>query len=276
MQTSSFSKESFRIIGSNDKPIIGDITYPNSYPDYVVILVHGFKGFKDWGTHHLMANAFADAGIYFIKFNFSHSGVKENDLSDINDFRSFSKNTPAKELYDLDQLITFTREKFPHLQIVLIGHSRGGALSILQAAKDKRVIKLITWAAIGSFRSLWNQEDEANWKEKGIRYILNGRTKEEMPLSVDLLNDVLMNEKKYDLEVTASSLNKPWLITQGTEDPAVKASVAQNFHQLNKTSQLLMLNGADHVFGASHPYNKSNLPQDLEKFIQTSVEFIYR
>ena len=151
MHKDHFSKETFQIIGSNNKPIVGDITYANAYPDYLVIFVHGFKGFKDWGAHHLIAEAFANAGIYFLKFNFSHSGVKADDLSDINDLQSFSENTPSKELFDLDKIITYAKEKFPHLQIVLLGHSRGGALSILQATKDNRVVKLITWASIGNF-----------------------------------------------------------------------------------------------------------------------------
>ncbi|HTN21920.1 MAG TPA: alpha/beta hydrolase [Pelobium sp.] len=274
MHENQFSKETFQITGSNNKPIVGDITYANAYPDYLVIFVHGFKGFKDWGAHHLIAEALGKAGIYFLKFNFSHSGVKEDDLSDIKDLQSFSENTPSKELFDLDKIITYAKEKFPHLQIVLLGHSRGGALSILQATKDKRVIKLITWAAISSFRNLWNKEDEAGWKERGVHYVLNGRTKEQMPLSVELLNHVSTHEKDYDLNTAASSLNRPWLIAQGTEDPSVKTAVAENFHRLQNESKLLIIEGANHVFGASHPYNKTDLPEDLERFVSTSIDFI--
>jgi len=241
-----------------------------------VIFVHGFKGFKDWGTHGLMANTFANAGIYFLKFNFSHSGVKADDLSDINDLKLFSENTPSKELFDLSKVVGYAREKFPHLQIVLLGHSRGGALAILQAAKDKRVIKLITWASIGAFRNLWSKEDEGDWKEKGIRYIVNGRTKEQMPLSVELLNDVLAHEKEFDLKKAANALNKPWLIVQGTDDPAVKVEVAQEFHQINEGSNLLILDGANHVLGASHPFTKTELPTDLEKFTQASIAFVFQ
>jgi pimeloyl-ACP methyl ester carboxylesterase len=269
-----FTAEDFDIKGYGDLPINGDITYANTYPDYLVIFVHGYKGFKDWGTHQLTANFFASKTIYFLKFNFSHSGVKPNDLSDINDLELFSKNTPSKELFDLDQVITFAANKFPHLQIVLLGHSRGGALSILQAAKDKRVIKLITWAAISSFRDLWKQEDEENWKKTGFNYVLNGRTGENMPLSLDLLNDVLENESNFNTNLAAKNISQPWLIVQGTADPAVKIEVAQNFHKLQPKSKLLVIEGANHVFGASHPYLEEKLPADLTQVCLACANFV--
>jgi pimeloyl-ACP methyl ester carboxylesterase len=269
-----FIVKDFEIKGSGGLPIKGDITYANSYPDYLVIFVHGYKGFKDWGTHQLTANYFANKSIYFLKFNFSHSGVSPDDLSDINDLELFSKNTPSKELFDLDQVITFAANKFPHLQIVLLGHSKGGALSVLQAAKDKRVIKLITWAAIGSFRNLWKQEDEENWKKTGFNYVLNGRTGEKTPLSVDLLNDVLENENQFNISEAAKNIAQPWLIVQGTEDPAVKIEVAQNFNKQQPKSKLMIVEGANHVFGAFHPYLDEKLPADLEKVCLACADFV--
>ncbi|MBK0382151.1 alpha/beta hydrolase [Pedobacter sp. SD-b] len=270
-----FEKETFEIKGADDLPIIGDITYSNSYPDYLVIFVHGFKGFKDWGTHNLTASYFADKSIFFLKFNFSHSGVKPDDLSDIKDLELFSKNTPSKELYDLDKVIDFAAKKFPHLQIVLLGHSRGGAISILQAAKDNRVKKLLTWAAIGNFRDLWNDEDEPEWRKAGIHYILNGRTKELMPLDISLLDDVLNHKKEFDLNNAAKIIRKPWLIVQGENDAAVKVKVAEKFHQDQpQTSKLMVVEGANHVFGASHPYKKEVLPKDLEKVVLACADFV--
>jgi pimeloyl-ACP methyl ester carboxylesterase len=270
-----FEKENFEIEGANGLPILGDITYSNSYPDYLVIFVHGFKGFKDWGTHNITANSFAEKSIYFLKFNFSHSGVKTDDLSDIKDLELFSKNTPSKELFDINKVIDFASKKFPHLQIVLMGHSRGGAISIIQAAKDNRVKKLITWASIGAFRNLWKIEDEAEWRKTGTKYILNGRTKEQMPLDISLLDDVLNNEKEYDLQDAAKKIYKPWLIIQGTEDAAVKVEVAEDFHQYQpQTSQLMIVGGANHVFGANHPYNEIELPKDLKKVCLACAEFV--
>ena len=192
-----FSHEKFEIIGANELPIVGDITFCNCYPEYVVILAHGFRGFKDWGTHHLVANFFAEKAINFIKFNFSHSGVTPKDLSDITDLTLFSNNTPSKELYDLNEVIVFAKNKFPFLKIALIGHSRGGGISILQASKDQRIEKLITWAAIGAFRDLWKQEEEIEWRKTGTHFTLNARTKQQMPLNISLLERLINNDVEY-------------------------------------------------------------------------------
>ncbi|TKB98747.1 alpha/beta hydrolase [Pedobacter cryophilus] len=270
-----FSNEKFEISGVNELPIIGDITFCDRYPEYVVIFAHGFRGFKDWGTHHLVATYFADKAINFIKFNFSHSGVNPKDLSDITDLTVFSNNTPSKELSDLNQVIGFAKNKFPFLKIALIGHSHGGGISILQAATDLRIDKLITWAAIGAFRDLWKREEEIEWRKTGTLYTLNARTKQQMPLNISLLDDVITHEKEFDLKAAAKNISTPWLIIHGDNDPAVNVEVAKEFHTIQpQKSELLIIEGADHVFGASHPYTNETLPKDLEQVCKACADFI--
>jgi len=267
--------EEFEIKGSNQLPIVGDITFSKITPAYLVIFVHGFRGFKDWGTHHLVANYFAEKGINFLKFNFSHSGVLPKDLTDITDLTLFSHNTPSKELYDLDQVISFAKKKFPSLKIAVIGHSRGGGITLLQAAKDNRIDKLITWAAIGAFRDLWSREAEIEWRKNGTHYTLNARTKQQMPLNISLLEDVISHEKEFDLQTAANNISKPWLIIHGDQDPAVNVAVAKEFHAIQtQKSELLIVEGADHVFGASHPYLKKEMPVALEKVCAACIYFI--
>ena len=46
-------------IGSNQKPISIDVSYiSNNYKKPLILFVHGFKGFKDWGHFNVMANYF--------------------------------------------------------------------------------------------------------------------------------------------------------------------------------------------------------------------------
>ncbi|MDB5014367.1 MAG: alpha/beta fold hydrolase, partial [Daejeonella sp.] len=158
-------KQAFTIKGSEGKPILMDLTYNNSNKNTspIVIFVHGFKGFKDWGTHDLVADYFAEQGFRYLKFNFSHNGTTPENPVDFVDLGAFGDNTFTKEFKDLDNVISFalSGDSFPASKtVILIGHSRGGGTSIIQAAKDERVEQLITWAAISDFSSLWQKEQE--------------------------------------------------------------------------------------------------------------------
>ena len=267
-------QQSFVLTGSNGKEIIGDITYSAANSNLVALFVHGFKGFKDWGTHNMVAKYFAAQGINYVKFNFSYSGVLATDLSDVTDLDLFASNTPSKELFDLDIVIKYVREIFPDAAITLIGHSRGGGISILKAAKNNAVHKLITWAAISSFDSLWKKEQELQWREKGMIEVYNARTKENMPLNVELLDDVTQHSEELNILKAAKMINLPWLIIHGDEDLNVSIAVGREFKKNNSAASFIKIDGANHVFGASHPFNDKQLPDQLLKVCEASVKFI--
>ena len=128
-------KQTFTISGTVEKPILMDITYDIKIEHAsLVIFVHGFKGFKDWGTHDLVAEYFAEHGFRFLKFNFSHNGTTPENPVDFMDMGAFGDNTFTKEFEDLDHVITFacSGAEFPGSETVnLIGHSRGGGIVIL-------------------------------------------------------------------------------------------------------------------------------------------------
>ncbi|RRN76825.1 alpha/beta hydrolase, partial [Pseudoxanthomonas sp. SGD-10] len=193
----------FKISGYNNKIILGDITFAREQGDVFALFVHGFKGFKDWGAHHLAARYFAERGINYVKFNFSHSGVPPENPVDVSLLEDFANNTPVKELYDVNQVITYLKSGYPNCRIILIGHSRGGGISILQAAKDDRVSALITWAAINDFSSLWKKEQEAEWRERGKIETFNARTQEYMPLNLILLQDFENHRELLDIKNAA-------------------------------------------------------------------------
>jgi pimeloyl-ACP methyl ester carboxylesterase len=267
-------QENFSLTGSNQHTIIGDITYSAKPSQQVAIFVHGFKGFKDWGTHPIVAGYFASQDIHYVKFNFSHSGVNPENPVDVNDLNLFAANTPSFELFDLDLIISYTKQKFPDAELTLIGHSRGGGLSILTAATNENIHKLITWAAIDSFSSLWKKEQEAEWREKGKIEVFNARTKEYMPLNLSLLQDVEQNADKLNIKTAAKNIKKPWLIIHGNEDINVPISVAQNFLNLQPEASFIEIDHANHVFGASHPYKEEQLPEQLKQVCDASIAFI--
>lgn len=271
-------KQTFTLNGTDDKPILIDLTYKTGNDTApMVVFVHGFKGFKDWGTHNLVAEYFVSHGFRYLKFNFSHNGTTPESPQDFADLGAFGDNTFTKEFEDLDNVITFIESgnEFPiPASLTLIGHSRGGGTCIIQSANDRRVGKLITWASIADFHSLWKVEDEEEWRQKGVIYNFNTRTKQYTPLKIGLLHDLEKNAKSYDILSAAERVSQPWLIIQGDEDINVDMEQAKELLARSKNAELFVVTHADHVFGAEHPYAKESLPLELQLVCEKSIEFI--
>jgi len=270
------TQSNFSLIGSDGKLILGDITFDEKNPNTPIILfVHGFKGFKDWGAHNLVARYFASNGYRYIKFNLSHSGVPVDDPKDVTDMEAFASNTVSKELFDLNAVLDFIEKAYgKDTKVNLIGHSRGGGLSIIEAANDLRINKLITWSAIGDFSSLWKKEQEAEWKKNGKIFVTNARTKEQMPLNVTLLEDLEENATALDILDAAKRVNIPWLIVHGDDDVNVPFETAQTLAEVNPNSRLVKIEGANHVYGATQPYTNETLPPLLFKVCEKVLMFL--
>src|SRR5512143_489800 len=59
-------------------PLLVDVrTSDRAEPRPAVLIVHGFKGFKDWGMFPPLADRVARAGFTAVSFNLSGSGVDE-------------------------------------------------------------------------------------------------------------------------------------------------------------------------------------------------------
>ncbi|RZJ20169.1 MAG: alpha/beta hydrolase [Acinetobacter sp.] len=267
--------ENFSLVGASKKTILGDLTYDDKTTNApLVIFVHGFKGFKDWGAHHLTARYFAQNGFRYLKFNLSHSGVIPEKSNDVSDMETFAANTFSKEMLDVDLVINYATENLGVKEAFLIGHSRGGGISILQAANNPYVKGLITWSSIADFSSLWKKEQEVEWKSEGKIHVVNARTKEKMPLDVTLLEDFEANKNKLDILTAAKQITIPWLIVQGDEDVNVPFETAQKLANTNPNSRLVKIEGANHVYGAIHPYEKETLPSQLLQVCEKSLMFL--
>lgn len=90
------------------KPLTADITFQAGKTNQpLILLAHGFKGFKDWGPWPLLSEQIASEGFCLCKFNFSFNGVVPDNLNEITDAEVFGYNNFSKELDDLDRLLHF-------------------------------------------------------------------------------------------------------------------------------------------------------------------------
>ncbi len=276
-------KNKNRILSSEKKkPILYDVYYNETEkPQPMVIFCHGYKGFKDWGAWHLVAEAFAEAGFCFVKFNFSHNGGTMENPIDFPDLEAFAENNFSLELEDLDRIlneIEAGNENLPRKisTISLIGHSRGGGIVLIKVEENTRIHKVTTWASVSDFKARFqeNTVEFETWKETGVTHVENSRTKQMLPHNFQFYKDFKENEERFSIKRAVKNLKIPQLIVHGSEDPTVSEKEAKAIHSWNPKSELVIIDGADHVFGASHPFEGSNLPNHLKKTVEKTIEFL--
>ncbi len=273
-------RKDIKVEGKHGRPVLLDTYYLNKKENQpIIILLHGFKGFKDWGHWHLMAESFAQNNYYFVKFNFSHNGTTPENPLEFGDLEAFGRNNYSKEEADLDVVLDWLAQnntgRYNMNDITLVGHSRGGGLAIVKAARDSRIKRLITLASVQQLGFASRHPEVLDtWKKEGVHYIINGRTQQKMPLYYQLHEDVIQNKEKFDVEKAARSFSKPWLIIHGTEDPAVSVNSAYQMKEWYPQAQLEIIEGANHVFGGSHPYEKEELPAHTGQLLDICIEFL--
>lgn len=271
MTDSPSDPSAFRFEQGSDAVLHG-VVHPASRrgPRPTVVICHGFKGFMDWGFFPPLAELLAARGFTVVRFNYSGIGQLpgEDRVSDLDAFRH---NSHRRELNEtLAVLDALGREIAPgrvdRARIGLVGHSRGGGAAILAAAHDETgdtLRALVTWAAVATF-DRYPAEVKKRWRDDGELVIANGRTGQQLPLGLALLDDIEQHTVPggvLDLEAAAGRVRTPWLIIHGDADETVQLEDAQRLNrQATGPHELLVIPGGGHTFGSGHPFSGPTPP----------------
>jgi dienelactone hydrolase len=226
----------------------------------VVVILHGFKGFKDWGMFPPTARKLGERGLATVALNASRNGV-EDRLEDFTDLPAFARNTPRREVGDIRRVMEGIRsgelgEGLDPRRIGLLGHSRGGGVVLLAAAAEPTVRSVVTWASISTF---WRYTDRAvaEWRRAGRLDVPNARTGQLMWLDRSVLEDLEASRDEYDLAAAAGRLRAPLLAVHGEQDEAVDPADSERLVRWagSADKRLLVIPKTGHTFGAAHPWN---------------------
>ena len=238
-------------------PILGDLRAPAGPPPRTaVVLCHGFKGFKDWGFFPSLAAAIARHGHAAVSFNYSRSGVGPG--GEFDELERFAEHTHSRNVDEIRMVLDAVTggTLFPKrpARIGLFGHSRGGGEAVLAAGEDRRVDALVTWAAIAAV-DRWGEEDVAAWERGETVFVENKRTGQRLPIAPTYWRDIVANRERLDILRAARGLDIPWLIAHGEADESVSAESARIlFDAAGDPAELLLVEGASHTCGTTHPY----------------------
>lgn len=270
-------KQQGTYIGAEGKSAGYDIQYTASQKRPLIVFCHGFNGFKDWGAFNLMADYFLQKGFQFVKLNFSHNGTSPMHPLDFVDLEAFGANNFEKELEDIEALLVhLKKESFADCidfgKLFFIGHSKGGATALAYTLSRPEIVSCATLAAVLDPVARYGKGNDKLWKENGVKFVLNGRTNQKMPLYYQLVENTQKIKDKLDLRNLLKSDKRKFLFVHGGKDEAVSVTEINLVKNLPNCT-VSIIEDANHVFGASHPYTSADLPNDLQKALSQIAKF---
>lgn len=237
-----------------------------------VVQVHGFKGFSRFAFIPYLADRLTAAGISVVSFNFSGSGVGE-DMETFTDPEAFEENSYTRELHDLGIVLAHAgREGWLGAHHGLWGHSRGGGIAILRAARDIHISALVTWAAISTVKR-WPYDLADAWRARGYTEIENARTKQTFRLRTRVLDEATEHgDGMLDIGKAAETLLCPWLIVHGTHDETVHLAEGEELATAaGSNAEMLRIQGGTHTFNVAHGMTTPS--RELTEATERTVRF---
>lgn len=198
----------------------------------LAIIGHGVTGNKDRPFVVTLAEALARAGIPALRISFSGNGASGG---------KFTESTISKEVEDLGAAIDAVKDR----EIIYIGHSMGGAVGVLRAARDRRIKGLVSLAGMVHTKAF--AEREFGMVKPGEGFMWDDTN---CPLSQKYMDDMAAIGSVVE---QGASIHVPWLLIHGSEDDVVPIQDSHDiFARAHQPKQFIEIKGSNHVFAGEH------------------------
>ncbi|MCG8372755.1 MAG: alpha/beta fold hydrolase [Balneolales bacterium] len=283
MEFDNISISSGSIPSTEGLPIRWDLYSPISgtnreFP--VILFIHGFKGFKDWGAFPDACEDLARSGFGVVTLNLSHNGIGDNK-TEFDRLDLFATQTFTQDLNDIESIIKAIqageiRDNHTHLNtdfMGIVGHSRGAHLAITAAAEFEAIQSLVTWGAVANYLEFWTDKMKEDWDTTGITEVINSRTKQIMPLEKAGYDDALQNEQRVIALHRVKDLRVPALFIHGRKDESVPYTHSEqlHIHCAARDKELRLIANAGHTFGISHPFQEDEFPGPFQELLDWTI-----
>jgi len=196
-----------------------------------------------------LCQALNSKGFNCFSFDFSGCGKSEG---------TFGDSSYTKQADDLGSVIDYFYERSYRIKSV-IGHSMGGTVTILQAARDPRVefIVIVSPRIFPLNHSIVKKSgksiDELIKLAPITHSLFEDGTEWHYPISRRYLEDI----KAIHVLDAIRRIEIPFLIVHGTEDKVVNIKESRRaFEMANEPKKLIEIKGADHAFSNSQDERK--------------------
>ena len=230
------------------------IHYPENRTDKLAILCPGYLDSKDYRQLVGLAEVLREQGYTVVRFEPTGTWESEGDISDY---------TTSQYLEDIKNVLGYMLSQADYKQILLGGHSRGGQVSILYAARDSRIsIVLGIMPSSGPIQGQRREEWEKNGISVSQRDLPNDKDKK---IEIRVPFNHVLDRDQYDAVGDAKKINVPIILIAGELDDLVPPNeVKEIFNNANEPKKFLVISNIGH----DYRHNDSEVKIVNEKILE--------
>lgn len=264
--------------------LIGTTHLVEEAPRGVVLLAHGFRGYKDYGFIPVLAQRLAEEGFIAHRFNFSHSGMDHgHGPFDVDAFRKDTWNHQVEDLLSVIRAINEGVLEGHDDPLVLFGHSRGGVACLLTAGRHaddlelRRLKGVITAASPADACRLDEGEHDA-FLRQGYMDVPSSRTGQSLRIDSAWLREQQADPEGHDVVTQAGRVRVPVGILHGLDDSTVDSEDAVYLAEaVGERAVMRLIDGGNHVFNTPNPADMTAPPSPaLRKLLQDVSDLVHR
>lgn len=206
-----------RFIGGNGAELTGVLHRPVKRAKGSVLMAHCFTCSKDIHTMTRLASALTDAGFAAFRFDFTGLGDSEGD---------FAKKTLSGNVSDVTRAAT-TLIEMGFGPCGLLGHSLGGAATLLAADRLKTVRSVVTLSSPSDASHVTHllAGAEDDFADDGVADVtIGGRTFE---LEVGFIHDL----ETHDVLDAVRGLDRPYMVVHADDDTVVPVTEGERLFE---------------------------------------------
>lgn len=202
--------------------------HPGTREGVLVVLAHGVTGNKDRPHLVALAEGLSERGWPSVRISYSGNGESEGRFED---------SCITKEVADLQSVIDAAGK----VRVAYVGHSMGGAVGVLTAARDARIQVLVSLSGMTHTADFVKREFSDQVPGEGFMW-----DEPDHPFSKTYAEDLKMIG---DTLSAAEAVEQPWLLIHGDADDLVPIQDGRDAHEAaGGEKKFVEIPGAGHSF----------------------------
>lgn len=232
-----------------------------------VVMCCGHNGFYHFAFFPILQSELANAGISSVAFNYSHNGIS-GDGDYFDELEKYQRNCRALEVADTLFVLKYLRNDgviSAHAPLFVFGHSMGGITATFAtrlALQEGIAIHGLSLLCSMKTLNVRTPEVMQEWREKGVYYRYNSRTKQDLPQGFYFLKETEAHATDWNMQNAISALQIPIFIAHAVNDESVPFEHGRSLFQwclpLNKATTFLPIPQANHTLNTSHLGNRTS------------------